>query len=137
MRVRGWMVLLACGVALAGCRSDGGSRGDGAAAAGQERAGSKPAGDDPEAKDDEGERSTEEGSDGSSGSAAAADPKLPEPKTVEAPEEEQLGSRSDRGPSVGDEVPDWEAQTWEGERLAFEDLLAEAPLLIVFYRGGW
>lgn len=43
----------------------------------------------------------------------------------------------DIGLKAGDRVPDFVVQTHDGKPMALKDMLAQAPLLIVFYRGGW
>ncbi len=50
----------------------------------------------------------------------------------------QLGTVEDRiGLAVGQKVPDFASQTYGGAPVTFHELLQEAPLLVVFYRGGW
>jgi len=38
---------------------------------------------------------------------------------------------------VGDKMPSFVLKNAVGERISSDDLLAEGPLVINFYRGGW
>lgn len=49
-----------------------------------------------------------------------------------------LGTNDDGiGLEVGQQVPDFSLTDHQGEPVAFPELAAEGPLLVVFYRGGW
>ena len=41
------------------------------------------------------------------------------------------------GLSAGDAIADFQIQTFEAVETSFNDLLEDAPLLVIFYRGGW
>lgn len=52
--------------------------------------------------------------------------------------EDQLGTLdAGYGLPAGQRVPSFDAQTFRGEPTSLQALLADAPLLVVFYRGGW
>lgn len=53
-------------------------------------------------------------------------------------EQQQLGTREDDiGLAPGETVPAFSSTTHEGGTVSFEQLLEKAPLLVIFYRGGW
>ena len=59
-------------------------------------------------------------------------------KQVTASAAEELGQVPDGlGLSPGDAVADFGIKTFEGVPTSFNELLEDAPLLVIFYRGGW
>lgn len=51
---------------------------------------------------------------------------------------EKLGSRENElGLPVGTKVPDFHIKTYDGKPVTFTELMKNAPLLVIFYRGGW
>lgn len=51
---------------------------------------------------------------------------------------DQLGTNADNiGLAVGTSIPAFTAKSHTGEVVNLEALLEDAPLLVVFYRGGW
>ena len=53
-------------------------------------------------------------------------------------EQAKLGSRdNDIGLAPGSSVPEFEIKDHQGNTVSFEDLQTKAPLMVVFYRGGW
>lgn len=72
---------------------------------------------------------------------AESDLRLP-PKTMNVPlavtGDTALGTNDQNiGLKVGATIPDFTAKTHTGKAVKREDLLEDAPLLVVFYRGGW
>ena len=72
---------------------------------------------------------------------AESDIRLP-PTTAKVPlaitSEDSLGTLDNNiGLAVGSAVPDFTAKTHKGKVVSRDDLLKDAPLLVVFYRGGW
>lgn len=68
---------------------------------------------------------------------SAQDLELPErlPELQEA-DISSLG-QSDTGIAVGKKVPAFSVVTHKGESMALSRLLGQAPIMVVFYRGGW
>jgi len=64
---------------------------------------------------------------------------LPEElKTVMPPADAELGqAEAGLGLAVGTQISGFTVKTYEGKPITFKELLKQAPLLIVFYRGGW
>ncbi|MDY6994140.1 MAG: peroxiredoxin-like family protein [Pseudomonadota bacterium] len=59
-------------------------------------------------------------------------------KTVMPPADAELGqAEAGLGLAVGTQVSAFTVKTYEGKPITFNELLKQAPLLIVFYRGGW
>ncbi len=51
---------------------------------------------------------------------------------------EQLGSHDNNlGLKAGETVPEFKTNTYDGKSIGFSSLLENAPLLVIFYRGGW
>lgn len=57
-------------------------------------------------------------------------------KTVTPPADTELG-QAEAGLAIGAQVSAFTVKTYEGKPITFKELLQQAPLLIVFYRGGW
>ena len=51
---------------------------------------------------------------------------------------DELGSHeNDLGLKAGENVPAFESNTYEGESVNLDNLLANGPIMVIFYRGGW
>ncbi len=64
------------------------------------------------------------------------------PKTMNVPlavtAEDKLGTNDEGiGLKVGDTIPDFTVKAHNGDIVDKDVLLQEAPLLVIFYRGGW
>lgn len=71
--------------------------------------------------------------------AEAGDLQLPPaPAKVKPAPEKTLGKNEGGvGLEAGETVPEFTTHTFDGKPIAFSELLQQAPLLVVFYRGGW
>jgi len=71
--------------------------------------------------------------------AASAELKLPaKARPTKTSSAEQLGSHDNNlGLKAGETVPEFKTNTYEGKSISFSSLLKNAPLLVIFYRGGW
>ena len=71
--------------------------------------------------------------------AASAELKLPaKPRPTTTSSAAQLGSHDNNlGLKAGETVPEFKTNTYEGKSIRFSSLLKNAPLLVIFYRGGW
>lgn len=91
------------------------------------------------------EGDTQSGTAPDTGEARAEEPSrmnglaVADPKAHGNPEAAEVGTLPDGiGLPVGAEVPDFSAvNVHTGERMTRDNLVAEGPALVVFYRGGW
>ena len=70
--------------------------------------------------------------------AMAPDLQLPEPKEITYTAEDKLGTLSENvGVAVGTQIADFELAGSDGVSVKLSDLVAKAPTVVFFYRGGW
>lgn len=71
--------------------------------------------------------------------ATSAELKLPaEAKQVAATSADKLGANeNDLGLKAGKSVPDFTSHSYDGKTVTLGKLLEDAPLMVIFYRGGW
>jgi peroxiredoxin len=51
---------------------------------------------------------------------------------------DELGSHENElGLKAGEYVPAFESNTYDGESVSLDNLLANGPIMVIFYRGGW
>ena len=52
--------------------------------------------------------------------------------------QQQLGTReNDLGLPIGAKVSDFKIKTYDGQPVTLTELMKNAPLIVIFYRGGW